>query len=377
MAIGGRVNSQIPERTALVLGGGGLKGFAHIGVLRALEERGIRPAVIAGTSIGALIGAAWAGGLSVADMEERARLLRRRDLLRINHLGMLLERMRSPSLYLEEPLRQLCSEITPTGTFRDVEMPLLVNTVDIERGTQVVWGLPGLQDVPVADAVYASCALPGAFPPGYVDGRVCVDGGTMDNLPAAIASVGMRAVIAVDVGNSDMTPTLDIISQGFASIYLRAATVMMHTLQQQPLAQWAGPPMLLIRPRVTHYGWFGFGHAEEVMETGYQAALSALDQVGDALRSRSGVYPRRMLELEVDEAKCIGCRTCVALAPRLMRMDAAGKAYAIQSPLEWSPADGDFVHHCPTEAIAVRWLDGSRNVTTAPEREPTMNAADD
>src|ERR671933_803789 len=109
MASGGRVNPQIPERTALVLGGGGLKGFAHIGVLRPLEER--------------------------------ARTLRRRDLLRINHLGMLLERMRSPALYLEEPLRQLCSEIAPAGTFRDLPMPLLVNTVDIERGTQVVWGL--------------------------------------------------------------------------------------------------------------------------------------------------------------------------------------------------------------------------------------------
>jgi NTE family protein len=338
-------------------------------------ERAIPWGVFIG--IGALIGAASAGGMSVAEMEDRARSLRRRDLFRLNHMGMLLERMRSPSLYQEEPLRELCAQIAPAGTFRDLRVPLLVNTVDIQRGTQVVWGLPGLQDVSVVDAVYASCALPGAFPPGYVDGRTCVDGGTIDNLPAAIASVGMRAVIAVDVGNSDLTPDTDVISQGFASIYLRAATVMMHTLQQQPLAEWAGPPMLLIRPRVTHYGWFGFGHAEEIMETGYQAAMSALDQVGDSLWSRSGVYPRRMLELAVDDRRCVGCRTCVALAPRLMRMDARGKAYVIQSPLEWSPADGDFVHHCPTRAITVRWLDGSGETTTAPEREPTINAADD
>jgi NTE family protein len=369
------VTSTIPRRVALVLGGGGLKGFAHIGVLRALEERGIKPAVIAGTSIGALIGAAHAGGMRVLEMRERARTLRKRDLFRINHLGMILERMRSPSLYLDAPLRALCEAIAPRGTFAELQKPLLVNTVDLERGTQVVWGLPGLRDVPIADAVYASCALPGAFPPGRVDGRICVDGGTIDNLPAAVAALGMRAVIAVDVGNSDLTHSADVIEQGFASIYMRAATIMMHTLQQRPIADWRGPPMLLIRPRVSQFGWFGFGNADEVIETGYRAASAALDGVGDALHARGGVYPRRWVAVEVDEQKCIGCRTCVAMAPKLMRMDAREKAYAVTAPVEWSPADGDFVHHCPTQAITARMLD-SGAVTTSPEREPTV-AADD
>ena len=91
----GRLEPRI-KRIALVLGGGGLKGFAHIGVIRALEERGIEPVLFAGTSIGALIAAAYAGGMSVIEMAERARTLRRRDLFRINHLGMIMERMRSP-----------------------------------------------------------------------------------------------------------------------------------------------------------------------------------------------------------------------------------------------------------------------------------------
>ncbi|HSJ64538.1 MAG TPA: patatin-like phospholipase family protein [Gemmatimonadaceae bacterium] len=366
----------VPAQTALVLGGGGLKGFAHIGVLRALEERGVRPSVIAGTSIGALIGAAYALGTPVEEMAARARALRRRDLFRINHMGMLLERMRSPSLYLEARLRELCASVIPAdATFRDVTIPLLVNTVDIESGTQVVWGLPGLDDVSVLDAVYASCALPGAFPPGYVHGRVCVDGGVVDNLPAAIASVGQRAVIAVDVGSSDLTPVEDITVEGFASIYMRAATVMMHTLQLQPLAAWKGPPLLLVRPRVAQMGWFNFDRAGEVIEIGYRTACSALDGLGQSLTARGGVYPRRLLEVEVDEAKCIGCRTCVALAPRLMRMDASGKAYPVLSPIEWSPAEGHFVNQCPTQAITVRWLDGSGEATQDPEREPTAEAA--
>ncbi|HEU4565645.1 MAG TPA: patatin-like phospholipase family protein [Gemmatimonadaceae bacterium] len=365
----------IPPRTALVLGGGGLKGFAHIGVLRALEERGVQPAVVAGTSIGALIGAAWAQGLSPHEMARRAESLQRRDLFRINHVGMIVERMRCPSLYLEEPLRNLCESVVGGGTFHSTRVPLLVNTVDIERGTQLVWGLPGLRDVRVADAVYASCALPGVFPPGQVDGRLCVDGGTVDNLPVSPAAVGMQAVIAVDVGSSDLTRSADIATQGFASIYMRAATVMMHTLQTHQLADWDGPPLLLIRPRLAQYGWFGFGVAREIIEIGYEAAHAALDNLGTSLLQRGGVYPRRMVEIEVDDEKCIGCRTCVALAPRLMRMDASQKAYAVHSPLEWSPADGEFVHHCPTQAITARWLDGTGS-STAPEREPSESAAD-
>jgi NTE family protein len=248
-----------------VLGGGGLKGFAHIGVLRALKERGIRPALYAGTSIGALIAAARAAGISLDEMEARARALQKQDLFRINHLAMLLERMKSPSLYHEEPLRELCRLNAPPGTFEDLRVPLLVNTVDVERGTRVVWGLPGLRHVKVEDAIYASCALPGFFPPGIVGDRPCIDGGTIDNLPAAIAGLGAEMVIAVDVGTTSLGHARLIRRQGFAAIYMRAASIMMHALQLQPLAAWSGPPMLLIRPDVAHRDMFSFVHTEELI----------------------------------------------------------------------------------------------------------------
>ena len=104
------------RKIALVLGGGGIKGFAHIGVLKALEERGLRPARYAGTSIGAMVGAAAVAGMSPDELARRAESLRRRDLFRINHFGMLMDRMKSASIYLEEPLRALCQAIVPTGT---------------------------------------------------------------------------------------------------------------------------------------------------------------------------------------------------------------------------------------------------------------------
>ena len=161
------------RRIALVLGGGGMKGFAHIGVIQALEERGIVPTLYAGTSIGAMMGAARVCGMSVAELVDRAQSLRRKDLFRINHFGMLMERMRSPSIYLEEPLRELTHAVVPEGTFADLPGRLLVNTVDIERGMQVIWGLRGLENVSVRDAVYASCALPGYFPPAFLREAAC------------------------------------------------------------------------------------------------------------------------------------------------------------------------------------------------------------
>lgn len=345
------MSSHGSPRIALVLGGGALKGFAHIGALRALVERGVVPNVYAGSSIGALVAAAAAGGMDANTMADRALSLRRKDLFRINHMGMLLDRMQSRSIYMEAPLRALCDHVVPEGTFAELKTPLIVTAVDVERGTEVVWGAPGLRDVSVRDAVYASCALPGFFPPGMVDGRPCIDGGTTDNLPVGIASLGVDAVIAVDVGMADVPEAEGVGQQGFASVYMRAATIMMHTMQTRSLERWQGPPMLLVRPRVSHISWFGFQHTAELLQLGYDAMREALRELDAVLDARGGIFPRRRVTLSVDDGKCVGCGLCVVLAPHLMGMDARGKAFATSPLLEWSPADGAFVRQCPVAAI--------------------------
>jgi NTE family protein len=333
-----------------------MKGFAHIGVMMALEERGIVPSLYAGTSIGALLAAARVGGMSTAELVRRAESLRRRDLFRLNHFGMLMERMRSPSIYLEEPLRGLTSSVVPPGKFSDLSTTLLVNTVDLDRGTPMIWGTPGLQDVEVHDAVYASCALPGYFPPGRVGERLCVDGGVIDNLPVGIASLNADLVIAVDVGSTDLSPLSDPTSLGFANIYMRAATTMMHALQQYPLTHWSGPPMVLIRPRCGE-DWLSFKNIGLTIREGHRAGLKALEDIDAFYDQPGGVYPRRRFELTVDRTQCIGCGLCVALAPSLMGLDAEGKAYARTRTADWSPADGEFVQVCPTHAIGTRKIE--------------------
>jgi NTE family protein len=359
-------SATLGRRIAVVLGGGGLKGFAHIGVLRAVEERGIDPQLYAGTSIGSLMAAAAAGGMPNDEMAARAMGLRRRDLFRINHIRMLMERMRAPAIYLEEPLREVCRMVVPPAKFNQLPKRLLVNTVDAERGTQLVWGLPGLDHAAVQDAVYASCALPGLFPPGRVAGRLCFDGGVIDNLPVNIASVGMDLVIAVDVGTADRSPTPDLDGQGFATLYVRAATIMMYALQQFPLDHWSGPPMILIRPKLTGRR-FDFGNAEAHIEAGYRAGKKALEGYEAYFDRPGAIFPRRSFKITVDRDKCTSCGLCATLAPQLMGLDSSGKAFPRTTIVDWSPSDGDFVAQCPTQAIEARKLD---RAPVEPEAEP-------
>ena len=361
---------RIKPRIGVVFGGGALKGLAHVGALHAITEAGIQPRLFAGTSIGAMIAAAAASGMSPEQLTERASRFRRRDLFRINHLGMLMDRMLSRSIYLEAPLRSLCEELVAEGTFDDLGTPLLVTAVDIDRGIPLVFGRPGLRDVSVRDAVYASCALPGFFPPGRVGDRICVDGGTTDNLPVAIASMGVDALIAIDVGIADVPVASGVATQGFASIFMRAATLMMHQQQQQTLEHWTSPPMLLVRPKVSHIAWLSFSHNEELLRVGYEATKTALRDLDTVLRAPGGIFPRRQVQITVDREACTGCALCVARAPDMMALDSQRKAYPRARTHNWSPADGAFVRCCPVDAIHVA------PISTASAPEESSNASD-
>jgi NTE family protein len=115
-----------PWRFALVLGGGGMKGLAHVGALRALEERGWLPEVIVGTSIGALLGAAWANGMTTAEITDVALSLERADVFQVAHRAMALKRLRSPGLYHAAPLDSMIRGFVGDLTFDELERRLVV-----------------------------------------------------------------------------------------------------------------------------------------------------------------------------------------------------------------------------------------------------------
>jgi NTE family protein len=351
----------------LVLSGGGLKGLAHIGVLQALEERGLLPNLVVGTSMGSLVAAAWAAGVPVPEMVARGLDVKRRDIFQVAHVDMALKRMRAPAVYRREPLDQLIESLVGDRTFEQLERRLVINTVELNSGMQVLWGLPGLRHVRVADAVFASCALPGIFPPREIEGRWYVDGAVIENLPAQVAAAhGEGPVLAVDVGTTSALRT-DVQEQGFAATYIRGLEIVMQTMMESRLRRWTSPPLLLIHPRVEHIPIFGFGHSRELIEEGYRATADLLDQVIEEFDPEGyGVYPQRRVEVRVDRQRCIGCGSCVMHAPWSFQLDQAGKAEVLLPIQSWSPLDGHFVRHCPTYAITARLAGPGRRTTSLP-----------
>src|SRR2546429_6052645 len=301
---GGPVDHQ--TQFALVLGGGGMKGVAHVGVLQALTERGLVPAQVVGSSVGALVGAAGSAGKSIAELREVAVDLNRKDIFAVARADMASRGVRSRALCRREPLDHLLHRLVGDITFQDLGNPLIVNTVDLNSGMQVFWGLEGLDEVPVKDAVFASCALPGYLPPREIRGRFYMDGATVDNLPVGTARIlGADVIIAVDVSASNALRA-DTQDEGFASVFARAAEIAMQTILELRLREWTTPPIYYIHPRVDDTSALDFDQLLEVVEEGYRATVAALDQPEEwPGSSDTGVHPRRPVSVRGQRERCI------------------------------------------------------------------------
>jgi NTE family protein len=330
-----------------------MKGLAHIGVLAALEEQGTLPLDVVGSSVGALVGAAWCAGLSPADLTAIALELKRSDLFRLAHRDMALKRMSSPALYRREPFEHFVKGLLGDITFRELKRPFLVNTLDLATGRQVFWGSPGLTDVPVAEAVLASCALPAYLPPREIQGRFFVDGAAVSNLPVrATVARDRDLVVAVDVGSTASLRN-DVHKMGFAAVYARAIEFGIQTMRISTLRHWDRPPILLMQPQVDHISLFSFRHSRELLDEGYRAALCVLrNPEAVPPKGASGVFPRREIVLRVERDRCIGCGACrIHGPPGLFAMDDHGKAVVTKPEQQWNAIDAEFLRQCPTNAI--------------------------
>jgi NTE family protein len=268
---------------SLVLSGGGLKGLAHIGVFRALEEHGLVPDLVIGSSMGSLIGAAWACGMSAETMTTRALQVERRHVFKVAHADMALRRMMSPAVYRREPLETLIRSIVGTCTFHDLKHRLLVNTVDLASGRQCVWGGADTQGARLKDVVFASCALPGIFPPHEINGRRYVDGAIIENLPVQVAAATASwPILAVNVAATSVERTGSELA-GFAATYIRGLEIVMQTQIEACLKKWGGPPLVLIQPPVADISMFAFDKTPELITAGYEATRDALLLLGGRL----------------------------------------------------------------------------------------------
>ena len=306
-------NSKPPRPSiGLALGGGAARGFAHFGVLRVLQQHGIVPDVIVGTSIGAVIGGCYGAG-HLAEFEEWARSLTPRGIL-----GYLDVSLSGSGLIGGS---RLGNRLEATLQDRRIEeLPLHFAAIATELGSgHEIWLTRGR----LVDAVRASYALPGVFSPVYLGGRWLVDGALVNPVPVSAArALGARLVIAVNLNADLIGHGVTIASHGSDENDLRALELMrkrpsglrgMFSSEKSILRQFLGsatrpglsrvmidsfnimqdrvtrsrlagdPPDVLINPRLGKIGLFDFHRAKEAIAIGEEAAAKAVGDITEAL----------------------------------------------------------------------------------------------
>ena len=273
-------------KPACVMSGGGAKAAAHIGAHRALEERSLVPTHYVGTSMGAVVAACFATGLGYEGVMRRMSGITRRDVATPSPslvLGPL-----AKSLFAGRRLRDTVARIVPARRFSELKTPLTVTAVDVETGRLELFGAGGDPDVPLCDALWASCALPVYYPPVEIGGRRFADGGLRAVLPLGVAaSFQPDWIFAVRVGPSfDAEPAKPSMP---VPPLMRAHNQAMRTLMaaqtDEAIARWRGSaiPLVLVEPRTAAGATFAVTRAADYVEEGYRAAVTALDASSDII----------------------------------------------------------------------------------------------
>ncbi len=267
----------LDSQTWVIMGGGAAKGFAHVGAWRAIQEAEIPVAGIVGTSTGAMMGAALAGGRTVEEMEERSRRFRRRDVMRVNRRVLWVNGIRSPSMFRGDTLWQFIRDLLPTEHWRELTLPLIVNAVDLASGEMVWFGHGGDMDVTLVDSVYASAALPVLFPPAEVGGRMLVDGGALEMLPLGkAAELGATRIIAIDVGAGPQADARTVVDGGLVDVHQRIFSIMAGHMKRESVRNWTGVPLTYVQPDFEDTDGFDFSRRHFFIEEGYRATRAAL-----------------------------------------------------------------------------------------------------
>ncbi len=258
------VNGRKRLRVGLALGGGVARGIAHVGVLRELEKNNIPVDLIAGTSVGSLVGGGYAAGLSADDLEKLARKIRWSDLGRVtvSRLGF----------FNSARMESYIHGIFPVHKIEEMRIPLGVVATDIQEGRMVVF-----TEGDVALAVRASCAIPCYFTPVTVNGRMMVDGGLVGHLPASVArGMGADLVIAVDVHSQGVPipPPNNIFTIMYQSLSIMGRSSVTYLYQDADV---------IVKPKVGHVRPDDLTRADEMIAAGEKATREVMDQIRQKL----------------------------------------------------------------------------------------------
>jgi NTE family protein len=249
-------------RVGLALSGGFARGIAHIGVLRVLREAGIPIDVVAGTSVGALIGSAFCAGTPLEEMERIGATTNFADFGRWTPSWL--------GLATNQRLEKFLARFTAAKTFEQLPIPLAIATTDINAGVSVYYTRG-----PIGSPLRASCAYPGLFVPIQYEGRTLVDGFLTAPVPVEGALLlGADVIIAVylEASNVEQPRTFtDVLSRSFTII------------QRHSDLTWRQQADVIIEPDVTPFLWDDFTKTPEMVAAGAAATLAALPQIRAAI----------------------------------------------------------------------------------------------
>lgn len=302
------------KKTGIALGSGGARGLAHIGVLEELVAMGIKPAVVAGTSIGSMVGAGYCSG-HLDEMRELALDLDVRTFLfRFMDFGM-------PRSGLVEGKRvnELLEEIMPNATFENLDIPLRCVATDLRTGEEVVFSKGRLQP-----AIRASISIPGVFSPARDGERLLVDGGLVNPIPVNhVRDMGAKRVVAVDVNHGCLASLRQSSKKkkskpkGPVAEWLKSIEKKLgdkDAAKLEKVKEWFRPdpmpnlvdvlgytihivenqigkvrletesPDILLTPEVGDMEVFDFHHAEEIIEAGRRCVRERASDIKKALK---------------------------------------------------------------------------------------------
>ncbi|MDF2965388.1 MAG: hypothetical protein K0Q51_776 [Rickettsiaceae bacterium] len=262
---------------ALVLGGGGARGMAHIGVLEVLEKHNIPIDLIVATSAGSVIGALYADNPNSENLKTRMLKLRKGDLLDFSIVSLIHSTYSLKGSINGRSTTKFINDNLQAKVFQDLKIPLIAVATDIRSGDTI-----GIRSGPIAPAILASCALPGLFTPVNMYDMTLVDGGVSAPLPVQIAKqYRPKIIIAVDisvpVNNEPLHNAFDVIYKSLNISYYHLSKTL------------AGQADILIRPDVMNIGMFDDDRNIELYEAGVEAAEAKIAAIKEKLKEKDSL----------------------------------------------------------------------------------------
>lgn len=255
-----------PAKVALVLGGGGARGFAHVGVLKMLDAQGLRPDLIVGTSAGSVAGALYAAGYNGFDLQQMAFALDRATLADWSMFGK--------GLIRGDALQKFVNEAVKHQPIEQLKIPFACVATRVDTGQAILF-----QRGSVGQAVRASSSVPGIFEPTRIGEFEYVDGGLVSPVPIRYArQLGADIVIAVDVS----TPPNPAATTGKLDVVMRSFEIMGQSIRAAELPQ----ANVVIRPDLTGITSSNFEMKQQAILQGERAALAAMPQIREVLGAR-------------------------------------------------------------------------------------------